>query len=81
MVNGAGAAAIAITKLLLCDGIKNITLCDRSGRHLRRPYRGHEPRQGGNGPGDQSARSAPARLADVLVGADVFIGVSRSGAC
>ena len=31
VVNGAGAAAIAITRLLLSSGIKNITLCDRSG--------------------------------------------------
>ena len=31
VINGAGAAAISITKLLLSDGFRNITLCDRKG--------------------------------------------------
>ena len=34
VVNGAGAAAIAITKLLLSYGFADITLCDRTGASL-----------------------------------------------
>ena len=74
VVNGAGAAAISITKLLLSAGAKNITLCDRKGAI----YAG---RDGLNWIKEEMAQvTNPARqsgsLADVLVGADVFIGVS-----
>ena len=74
VVNGAGAAAISITKLLLSAGAKNITLCDRRGAI----YAG---RDGLNWIKEEMARvTNPAgqagSLADVLAGADVFIGVS-----
>ena len=74
VVNGAGAAAISITKLLLSAGAKNITLCDRKGAI----YAG---RDGLNWIKEEMAQvTNPARqsgtLADVLAGADVFIGVS-----
>ena len=74
VVNGAGAAAISITKLLLSAGVKNITLCDRKGAI----YAG---RDGLNWIKEEMAQvTNPARqsgtLADVLAGADVFIGVS-----
>ena len=74
VVNGAGAAAISITKLLLSAGAKNITLCDRKGAI----YTG---RDGLNWIKEEMAQvTNPARqsgtLADVLAGADVFIGVS-----
>ncbi len=74
VVNGAGAAAISITKLLLSAGAKNITLCDRKGAI----YAG---RDGLNWIKEEMAQvTNPAKqtgsLADVLVGADVFIGVS-----
>ena len=74
VVNGAGAAAISITKLLLSAGAKNITLCDRKGAI----YAG---RDGLNWIKEEMAQvTNPSRqsgsLADVLVGADVFIGVS-----
>ena len=74
VVNGAGAAAISITKLLLSAGAKNITLCDRKGAI----YAG---RDGLNWIKEEMAQvTNPAKqsgsLADVLAGADVFIGVS-----
>ena len=74
VVNGAGAAAISITKLLLSAGAKDITLCDRKGAI----YAG---RDGLNWIKEEIAQvTNPAKkvgsLADVLVGADVFIGVS-----
>ena len=74
VVNGAGAAAISISKLLLSAGAKNITLCDRKGAI----YAG---RDGLNWIKEEMAQvTNPARqsgtLADVLAGADVFIGVS-----
>ena len=74
VVNGAGAAAISITKLLLSAGAKDITLCDRKGAI----YAG---RDGLNWIKEEMAQvTNPAKkvgsLADVLVGADVFIGVS-----
>ena len=74
VVNGAGAAAISITKLLLSPGAKNIPLCDRKGAI----YAG---RDGLNWIKEEMAQvTNPAKqsgsLADVLAGADVFIGVS-----
>ena len=77
-VNGAGAAAIAITKLLLSAGARNVTLCDRSGA----VYQGRE--KGMNWIKQEMAQvTNPERiqgtLADVMKGADVFIGVSAPG--
>ena len=78
-VNGAGAAAIAITKLLLSAGAKDVTLCDRSGI----VYRGRE--KGMNWIKEEMAevtnpRGLRGTLADAMSGADVFIGVSAPGA-
>lgn len=79
VINGAGAAAIAICRLLLAGGVKDITLCDRNGAI----YEGRE--KGMNPIKDQMAKvtnltKKQGSLADVLVGADVFIGVSAPGA-
>ena len=78
VVNGAGAAAISITKLLLSDGFKDVTLCDRKGAI----YKGRT--DGMNWIKEEMAEvTNPAgrrgSLADVLAGADVFIGVSAPG--
>ena len=75
VINGAGAAAISITKLLLTAGYKDITLCDRNGAI----YEGRE--QGMNPVKEEMAKVTnlarkQGRLAEMLVGADVFIGVS-----
>ena len=77
VVNGAGAAAVSITRLLLSAGAKDITLCDRRGAI----YKG---REGLNWIKEEMATvTNPAQqrgsLADVLAGADVFIGVSAPG--
>ncbi|MBO7387173.1 MAG: NAD-dependent malic enzyme, partial [Lachnospiraceae bacterium] len=77
VVNGAGAAGIAITKLLLNYGFKNILLCDRSGII----YRG---RDGLNSAKEEIANitnpnNDKGNLADGLVNADIFIGVSAPG--
>lgn len=78
VINGAGAAAIAITKLLLSAGVQDITLCDRNGAI----YLGRE--QGMNPVKEELSKvtnlnKMQGKLADVLVGADVFIGVSAPG--
>ena len=74
VTSGAGAAAIAITKLLLSAGSKDITMCDRKGAI----YKG---REGLNWIKTEMAEVTnlshkAGSLADMLVGADVFIGVS-----
>ena len=78
-VNGAGAAAIAITKLLLSAGAKDVTLCDRTGTI----YKGRE--KGMNWIKEEMAevtnpRNIQGGLADAMKNADVFIGVSAPGA-
>ena len=77
VTSGAGAAAIAIVKLLLSAGYKNIVMCDRQGAI----YAG---RDGLNWIKEEMAQvtnleKKQGKLADVLVGADVFIGVSAPG--
>ncbi len=77
VVNGAGAAGTAIAKLLLSSGVKNLIACDKVGIL----YRGIE--------NVDDAKKELAKvtnpdniqgtLADALVGADVFIGVSAPG--
>ncbi|NRT79678.1 NAD(P)-dependent malic enzyme [Clostridium beijerinckii] len=77
VVNGAGAAGTAIAKLLLSSGVKNLVACDKVGIL----YRGMEK--------IDDAKDALAEitnpdnikgsLADALIGADVFVGVSAPG--
>ena len=79
VMNGAGAAAISIARLLLIAGFKNITLCDRKGAI----YEGRP--EGMNPVKDEMSKvtnldKKAGSLADMLVGADVFIGVSAPGA-
>ena len=72
VVNGAGAAAISITRLLLTAGFKHIALCDRNGAI-------YEGRINGMNPVKEEMAKLEKRqgsLGDMLVGADVFIGVS-----
>lgn len=79
IMNGAGAAAISIARLLLTAGFKDITLCDRKGAI----YEGRP--EGMNPVKDEMAKvtnlaKKSGSLAEMLVGADVFIGVSAPGA-
>ena len=77
IVNGAGAAGVAITKLLMSKGLKKVILCDRKGAI----YKGRD------GLNDIKAEMAEISnlemkkggLAEVIKGADVFVGVSAPG--
>lgn len=78
VVNGAGAAAISITKLLISSGVKNVILCDRKGAI----YEGRS--EGMNAIKEEMAKitnleKKSGSLSDVLEGADVFVGVSAPG--
>mgnify|MGYP004674015181 FL=1 len=77
VTSGAGAAGIAIIRLLMAMGLKNVILCDRKGAI-------YEGREGLNKEKEEMAKISnfdkkSGTLADVLVGADVFIGVSAPG--
>jgi malate dehydrogenase (oxaloacetate-decarboxylating) len=77
VTSGAGAAGTAVVKLLVSSGVKNIIMCDRTGAI----YAG---RPGLNSAKEEiAAITNPNReqgsLADVIKGADVFIGVSAPG--
>ena len=77
VTSGAGAAAISITKLLLSAGFRDITMCDRRGAI----YAG---REGLNWIKTEMAEVTnlerrAGSLADMLAGADIFIGVSAPG--
>ncbi|MDA1051786.1 MAG: NAD-dependent malic enzyme [Planctomycetota bacterium] len=79
VINGAGAAGIAITKLLAAAGAKNIVVCDRSGAIFA-----------GRSDNMNSSKQWLAEhtnpeqqtgiLSDIIRGADVFVGVSSAGA-
>jgi len=75
VMNGAGAASISITKLLLSWGVKDVILCDRKGAI----YKGRS--EGMNAIKEEMAEitnkeGIKGSLADALKGADVFVGVS-----
>lgn len=74
VINGAGSAGIAITKLLLTYGFKNVTMCDKNGiiskdydglNHVQKSMTEFTNLEGKTG-----------SLADALIGADIFVGVS-----
>ena len=78
VTSGAGAAAIAIVKLLLSAGFKNVIMTDRRGAI----YKGRE--EGMNWIKKEMAEETNLQcekgsLADVIKGADVFVGVSAPG--
>ena len=77
VVNGSGAAGIAITKLLMKTGLKSVILCDTKGAI-------YEGRDNLNSIKAEMAKISnlekkKGQLADVIKGADVFIGVSAPG--
>ena len=77
VVNGAGSAGVAITKLLLNYGFTNITMCDINGiiskdsKNLN--WMQKEMAEVTN------LQNASGTLADALKGADIFVGVSAPG--
>ncbi len=75
VVNGAGAAAISIARLLLTAGFQDIVLCDRRGAIYEGRKEGMNPvKEEMAKVTNQERKRGP--LADMLKGADVFIGVS-----
>jgi malate dehydrogenase (oxaloacetate-decarboxylating) len=79
VANGAGSAGVAISKLLLKMGVKDVLLCDTKGII----YQGRTV--GMNSVKEEMAsitnkEKRQGNLADALVGADVFVGVSAAGA-
>ena len=74
VVNGAGSAGVAITKLLLTYGFKNITMCDKSGI-LSNTSEGLNWMQKSM-MDVTNLEGKTGTLADALKGADVFVGVS-----
>ena len=77
VISGAGAAAVSIAKLLLAAGFVHITMCDRKGAI----YQG---RDGLNWIKEEMSLitnldKRAGSLAEMLVGADVFLGVSSPG--
>ncbi|MGI6042385.1 MAG: NAD(P)-dependent malic enzyme [Candidatus Alectryocaccobium sp.] len=77
VTSGAGAAAISIVKLLLSAGFKNVVMTDRKGAI-------YEGREGLNWIKEEMSKETnrdmeKGSLADVIKGADVFIGVSAPG--
>ncbi|NLO35916.1 MAG: NAD-dependent malic enzyme [Clostridiaceae bacterium] len=77
VVNGAGAAATAIVKLLMASGLKQVVLCDRSGAIYE--GRANLNRFKAELAALTNRELRKGTLADVLAGADVFIGVSAPG--
>lgn len=77
VTSGAGAAGVAIIKLLMAMGLKDVVMCDRAGAI-------YEGREGLNAEKKEMAaisnlQKKKGTLAEVMVGADVFIGVSAPG--
>jgi malate dehydrogenase (oxaloacetate-decarboxylating) len=77
VVNGAGAAGVAVTKLLLSSGVKEVIMCDRKGII-------YQDREGLDFSKEEisyitNPHNLQGTLADAMKGADVFIGVSAPG--
>lgn len=79
VVNGAGAAGIAITRLLLKMGIKDAVLCDSKGIIYKGRPNGMNPYKEAIAE-ITNKQSLQGTLADAMRGADVFVGVSVAGA-
>ena len=77
VVNGAGSAGIAITKLLLTYGFLHITMCDRAGI-LKKGMDGLNWMQE-KMVEVTNLEGADGSLADAMKGADIFVGVSAPG--
>jgi malate dehydrogenase (oxaloacetate-decarboxylating) len=78
VLNGAGAASISITKLLLSAGFKDITLCDRMGAIYKGRTEGMNPIKEEIACFTNLEKKAGS-LGDIIKSADVFIGVSAPG--
>lgn len=77
VINGAGAAAIATTKLLLKFGITNIILCDSTGIIFENREEGMNPHKIALSK-VTNPQKIQGQLADALPNSDIFIGVSKA---
>jgi len=79
VINGAGAAGVAIAKLLLDYGVQDVAICDTRGaiysgrKENMNPFKKEIAKK-------TNKQKIKGTLAEVLVGADVFVGVSAAGA-
>ena len=78
VISGAGAAAIAIAKLLMQAGASDVILCDRAGAIFAGREAGMNPAKEEMGR-TTNPRMVKGGLADALEGADAFVGVSAPG--
>jgi malate dehydrogenase (oxaloacetate-decarboxylating) len=74
VINGAGAAATSIVKLLISRGLTDVIICDRTGAIYNGRDNMNEAKQ--ELAEITNKKGEKGQLADVIVGADVFIGVS-----
>ncbi len=77
VINGAGSAGVAIAKLLMSLGLKDVILCDRTGaiyegREKMNPFKDELAKVTNRG-------MTKGTLADAIKGTDIFIGVSAPG--
>jgi malate dehydrogenase (oxaloacetate-decarboxylating) len=77
VINGAGSAGVAIAKLLMSLGLKDVILCDRTGaiyegREKLNPFKEEIAKVTNRG-------MTKGTLADAIKGTDIFIGVSAPG--
>lgn len=77
VINGSGAAGIAISKLLMTLGLKDVILCDRTGAIYEGRERLNESKQAIAKVTNRGM--VKGSLKDAVVGADIFIGVSAPG--
>jgi malate dehydrogenase (oxaloacetate-decarboxylating) len=77
VMNGAGAAGIAVARLLIAIGVGDIIICDRAGAIYE--SRGAMDESKLDIARISNKQTRTGSLADVMVGADVFIGVSAAG--
>ena len=77
VMNGAGAAGIAIAKHLMNMGVKNITMCDSKGIICKGDERLHAVKR--EMAEITNLEHKEGKLADAMVGADVFLGISAAG--
>ena len=77
VLNGAGAAGVAIAKMLLKAGVQHLLLCDRKG--ILSPGRGDLNAAKAEMAQRTNPQGKTGTLADALQGADVFLGVSAPG--
>jgi malate dehydrogenase (oxaloacetate-decarboxylating) len=78
VVSGAGAAAVAVTKMLVAAGVEKIVLCDRQGAIYSGRFEGMNPVKQALAE-ITNPEGHRGRLAEVIVGMDVFIGLSVPG--